>query len=285
MFGFLNVEKPKGVTSHDVVALLRRVTHIKQIGHAGTLDPMATGVLPLALGKATRLFEYFSDEKAYCVVMQLGKISDTYDAEGRIETFSEKKITEDELISVLPIFMGEIVQVPPAHSAVHYKGQRLYELARKGIIPDDIPKRVVNVSKINLIEFDNGNQTAKLEIECAKGTYIRSIVNDIGMALDCGAYMIELQRTQSSNFYIKNSINLEQFTDIEVVKKHLINPLEVLSYNRKSLTEEEFNRIKNGNSIRTTDIESNVLLLTYDDKLVAMANVEDNLIKVNKVLL
>lgn len=286
MFGFLNIYKPKGMTSHDVVSYLRRILKIKQIGHSGTLDPLAEGVLPIAIGKATRLFEYFSDDKAYIVEMKFGQISDTYDSEGVIEEFSDKKVTEDELLKVIPNFVGNITQIPPAHSAVHYKGKRLYELARKGIIPDDIPKREVNVEKIDLLDFDFDKQTARLEIFCSKGTYIRSIVNDIGMALESGAYMYDLLRSISSNFTLKDSFKLDEIQSVEDAKKMLINPVEVLLYKQKQLSDEDFCRVKNGNYIQNDDYQdSENLFLVYDNQTVALASVEDNLIKVKKVFL
>lgn len=285
MFGFLNINKPKGMTSHDVIAYLRKVLKIKQIGHSGTLDPLATGVLPVGVGKATRLMEYLTDEKAYVATIEFGKVSDTYDIEGNIENFSDKDITLEQLEKVIPQFVGLITQIPPAHSAVHYKGQRLYELARNGIIPDDIPTRQVQVDSIRILDFDESLKKSVIEIVCSKGTYIRSIIHDMGQILGIGAIMTELSRTKSSNFSISDSINLLDIKSDMGFSGILINPLDVLLYNQKSLSSEEFVKIKNGNSIENHEYTNgDKILLKYDDKMVAIAEIVENIIKVNKVL-
>ena len=198
MFGFLNINKPSGMSSHKVISVLRKITGIKQIGHAGTLDPLASGVLPIAIGKASKLIDYMPEDKAYSVSMLFGKISDTFDLEGKVEEFSHKKVTIEEIEKALISFRGQIEQIPPAFSAVHYNGKRLYELAREGKIPDDIPKRLITVYKNEIISFDYEKQILKLDIECSKGTYIRSIVHDLGQFLNVGAVMSELIRTKSS---------------------------------------------------------------------------------------
>lgn len=287
MFGFLNINKPKGMTSHDVVSRLRRILKIKQVGHSGTLDPMATGVLPIALGKATRLIEYLSDEKEYIATMQFGVISDSYDSEGNVEKFSDKVINQSELESFIPEFVGEIRQTPPIYSAVHHNGKRLYELARAGEDIKDIPERVVNVKDIKILNFDSANQTAELKISCEKGTYIRSIVHDLGQLLESGAIMTDLVRSSSSDFKIADSINLSETTTFEDLKNKLINPLEVLLYNQKSLEGDEFNKVQHGNSIENSGFEGNsIILLKYEDKLVAVGEVVNgNIIKVCKVLI
>lgn len=285
MFGFLVIDKPKGITSHDVVSKLRRILKIKQIGHSGTLDPMATGVLPIAIGKATRLIEYLSDEKEYVAKLEFGKVSDSYDSDGNIEIFSDKKVNLAEIETFVANFIGEIEQIPPAYSAVHYNGERLYELARKGIIPDDIPIRIVKVNYIEILDFDFNTQVAEIKISCEKGTYIRSIIHDLGQLLGSGAIMTNLVRTRSSNFSINNAIVLnEQITDLDLRNK-LINPIDVLLYNQKSLTSDEFAKIKNGNSVLNSEFEENSrVLLKNNDELVAVGEVKGSIIKVCKVL-
>lgn len=286
MFGFFNINKPKGMTSHDVISNLRKVLKIKQIGHSGTLDPLATGVLPVGIGKATRLLEYLSDEKAYIATIEFGKISDTYDIEGIIKDYSDKNITIEELTAVAVKFTGLITQIPPVHSAVHYKGKRLYELARDGVIPDDIPNRQVQVDSIKILKFDEISRKADMEIICSKGTYIRSIAHDIGQMLEVGAIMTELKRTQSSNFLISDSVNLSDIKSGNDIKNRLINPLDVLLYNQKLLSLEELVKVKNGNSIENIEFkEGEKLLLKHDNNLIAVAGVVQNLIKVNKVLI
>lgn len=277
MFGFLNINKPKGMTSHDVVAMLRRALKIKQIGHTGTLDPMATGVLPVAIGKASRLIEYLQENKGYIADVQFGKVSDTFDTEGAVKDYSNKKAAKEQIKEALNNFRGKIEQIPPAHSAVHYKGKRLYELARQGIIPDDIPKRTVFVTKLELVEFDEESQSAKLEIHCSKGTYIRSIINDLGLTIGTGAVMSGLVRTKSGLFELENAISSDCITDKAEAEKYLINPVEVLSYKCYELTEIEYKKIQHGQSIATDDFEDNeYVCLTFNNELCAISQKQEN---------
>lgn len=277
MFGFLNINKPKGMTSHDVVAMLRRALKIKQIGHTGTLDPMATGVLPVAIGKASRLIEYLQENKGYTADVQFGKVSDTFDTEGAVKDYSNKKAAKEQIKEALNNFRGKIEQIPPAHSAVHYKGKRLYELARQGIIPDDIPKRTVFVTKLELVEFDEESQSAKLEIHCSKGTYIRSIINDLGLTIGTGAVMSGLVRTKSGLFELENAISPDCITDKAEAEKYLINPIEVLSYKCYELTEIEYKKIQHGQSIPTDDFEDNeYVCLTFNNELCAISQKQEN---------
>lgn len=286
--GFLNINKPNGITSHDVISVLRRASKIKQIGHTGTLDPMAQGVLPVAIGKASRLIEYLEEDKAYIADLIFGKISDTYDAEGEIKDYSDKKVTKEEIEKELEKFRGEIEQIPPAYSAVHYNGKRLYELAREGIVPDDIPKRTVIVDKLEVLEFDENAQSLKIEIHCSRGTYIRSIVHDLGMNLGVGAYMTDLVRTKSGVFEFKNAIPLDIFQDVSDVEKYLINPLEVLSYKSYELSDFEFQKIKHGQSLEVPQFESEeYVCLTYENQLCAFSQKDgkDNRLVTKKVFI
>ncbi len=277
MFGFLNINKPKGMTSHDVVAMLRRALKIKQIGHTGTLDPMATGVLPVAIGKASRLIEYLQENKGYIADVQFGKVSDTFDTEGAVKDYSNKKAAKEQIKEALNNFRGKIEQIPPAHSAVHYKGKRLYELARQGIIPDDIPKRTVFVTKLEFVEFDEESQSAKLEIHCSKGTYIRSIINDLGLTIGTGAVMSGLVRTKSGLFELENAISPDCITDKAEAEKYLINPVEVLSYKCYELTQIEYKKIQHGQSIATDDFEDNeYVCLTFNNELCAISQKQEN---------
>ena len=172
MFGFLNVYKPKGMTSHDVVAKLRKITKIKQIGHTGTLDPFAEGVLPICIGKATRLIEYLQDDKEYVATVQFGKTTDTYDLEGSVTEEFNKKVSKSEVLEKLKEFEGEIQQIPPIYSAIKLNGKKLYDYARAGQTVEVEP-RVVFISKIELLSFDEENQQAEIVVACSKGTYIR----------------------------------------------------------------------------------------------------------------
>ena len=194
-YGFLNINKHKGMTSHDVVANVRRLTGIRQIGHTGTLDPFAEGVLPICIGKATRLIEYLEDNKAYLATVQFGSNTDTYDIDGTVTQTFDKKVTRAQIEDALKDFRGEIEQLPPIYSAIKVNGKKLYEYARKGE-EVEIQPRHVTIEKLELKTFDEILQTAQLEVKCSKGTYIRSLAFDLGAKLGCGAHLSALVRTQ-----------------------------------------------------------------------------------------
>ena len=215
LFGFVNIYKPKGMTSHDVVAVLRRLTKIKQIGHTGTLDPFAEGVLPVCIGKATRLIEYLEDDKEYLATVQFGTATTTYDLEGEVTSTSDKKITKEELLNALEGFRGEISQLPPIYSAIKVKGKKLYEYARKGE-DVEIQPRQVTIEKLELKNFNEEKQTAELLIACSKGTYIRSIAHDLGQSLNCGGHLIKLIRTKAGSFTVEKSVPLDNI-NIEII--------------------------------------------------------------------
>ena len=182
ILGFLNIRKPVGMTSHDVVYKIRKASGIKQVGHTGTLDPFAEGVLPVCIGKATRLIEYLNDDKEYLAVVKFGIETDTYDLDGNIISVSDKKITKSDLERILPEFRGEVMQTPPMFSAIKIKGKKLYEYARKGQ-QIEVEARKVFIEKLELKNFDIENQEAEILVKCSKGTYIRSIAHDIGAKL------------------------------------------------------------------------------------------------------
>ena len=283
MFGFLNIYKPKGKTSHDVVAILRRVTKIKQIGHTGTLDPFAEGVLPICIGKATRLIEYLADDKAYIGTVQLGKSTTTYDIEGDAVKVSDKEISIEEIENALQGFRGEIEQLPPIYSAIKVNGKKLYEYARKGEKVEIKPRKVI-INELKILNYDSENRLLELYIECSKGTYIRSIANDLGEALGVYGHLVKLVRVKAGGFELKDSIKLEQLSTIEDVQKALINPLEKLSYEQYELNEEEMCKISNGMSIVPRSKLSGILLLTRSNRLIAVAEACERRIKCLKVL-
>lgn len=285
MFGFINVNKPSGITSHKVISILRKITGVKQIGHAGTLDPIACGVLPIAIGKASKLIDYLEEDKAYQVGMYLGRVSDTYDIEGKVEETGAKKIVLEEIEAILPKFRGETKQIPPAFSAVHYNGKRLYDLARSGNIPDDIPSRDIVIYKNEVISFDYENQILKLDIACSKGTYIRTIVNDIGQELGCGAVMFELLRTKSSGMELNDSLILEETTSIDEVKNALKNPLDVLNMQTYEINDYEYNKLLNGNKFKNRKKISGDILLIQKNKVMALAVADCDVVQPKKVLL
>lgn len=283
MFGFLNVYKPKGMTSHDVVAVLRRITKIKQIGHTGTLDPFAEGVLPICIGKATRLIEYLKDDKAYLGTIQLGKSTSTYDIEGDLLNVSEKKITRREFESILPVFRGNISQIPPIFSAIKVNGKKLYEYARKGQEVSIEPRKVF-IKKLEIVGFNEEEQTAEVLIECSKGTYIRSIANDIGEALGCFGHLIKLVRVKAGDFKIEDSIKLEYLQSMEDVEKSLAYPLKYLSYPIYELNEVEKEKVSHGNAIPINK-ECDIFILVYQNKIVAVAKNENKKARILKVFI
>ena len=284
MFGFLNINKPSGMTSHKVISILRKITGIKKIGHAGTLDPLASGVLPVAIGKATSLIDYLPSDKRYTAGLEFGKISDTYDIEGNIEIVNAPFISSDDIKNVLPLFTGKIKQIPPAYSAVHYNGKRLYELARNGKIPDDIPSRLITVYKNDIVEFNKQTQKLKLDIMCSKGTYIRTIVNDLGISLNTGAVMYELIRTEAAGMKLNNSLIIDEKLTKEIIEKSLITPIELLSFPYFEITEDEYRIIQHGNKIKNRFDAQNEILLLYKGDLTAFAICDNNFIYPKKQL-
>lgn len=209
MNGVLNINKPQGLTSHDVVARVRRITGQKKTGHAGTLDPLATGVLPLVLGSATRLVEYLSEEdKAYRARVVLGATTDTYDREGDImPTPGAKMPSRAEIEAALEQFRGEISQLPPMYSAVKVGGKKLYEMARAGAQVELQPRRVT-ITRLDMEIYEP--PAVGLFIECSKGTYIRSLAHDLGAVLGTGAYLDSLVRTRHGPFSLDSAVTLEK---------------------------------------------------------------------------
>lgn len=285
LFGFLNIYKPVGMTSHDVVAALRRVTKIKQIGHTGTLDPFAEGVLPICVGKATRLIEYLQDDKEYLATVQFGASTNTFDLDGEKTSVSGKKVTKSQVEEALKAFSGEISQLPPIFSAIKVKGKKLYEYARKGEEVEIHPRKVV-IENIELKEFDEENQQAQILIKCSKGTYIRSIANDLGQNLGCGGYLVKLIRTQAGSFRVEDSFQL----DTVEVEKNFVNPLDVLNLPKIAVKDKDLTKIKNGMPIEFSPREDikfgNFVILVYNNVEICAVGVADNdKIKLKKVFL
>lgn len=283
LFGFLNIYKPKGMTSFDVVAKLRRVTKIKQIGHTGTLDPFAVGVLPICIGKSTRLIEYLDDDKEYLATVQFGQDTDTYDLDGTVTKTYDKKITQEDLISILDDFRGEIEQLPPIYSAIKVNGKKLYEYARNGEEVEIKPRKVF-ISMLELENFDFEKQEAKILVGCSKGTYIRSIAYDIGQKLNCGGYLTALERTKAGLFNREHSIPLENFGEVSDVRNKLVNPIDVLPLSKVELNDVEKERVNHGMAIYNRGFKnSDVVILVYGGRIHAIGMVKDNQILVKKV--
>jgi tRNA pseudouridine55 synthase len=233
-FGFINLHKPAGLTSHDCVARVRRILKTKRVGHGGTLDPLATGVLPIAVEGATRLLQFLPTAKAYRAVIRLGLTTTTDDLEGEIlQVRSASSVTLDRIVPSLAQFKGTIQQIPPIYSAIQVKGKRLYELARQGEVVRPEP-RTVEIYDIEVLDW----QTSGLEypeltvdITCGPGTYIRSIARDLGELLQSGGTLAQLIRTKSCGFDLEDSITLEQLED-EVKQGNILlsNPSIALSH-------------------------------------------------------
>ena len=224
--GFFNIFKPVGITSHDVVARVRKLTAIKQVGHAGTLDPLASGVMVVAVGKACRLLRFLSDDKAYLAEILLGVQTETDDMEGAV---IESKpvpptLTSAQIASELQKFSGEINQIPPIYSAIHVKGERLYNLARSGAdlaaLGIEIPTRQVTINEIALIDIALPVVTAR--IDCSKGTYIRSIARDLGAALGLGGTLKSLVRERSGSFALDEAKSFEQLAELKALGREVL---------------------------------------------------------------
>ncbi|MCD6094304.1 tRNA pseudouridine(55) synthase TruB [bacterium] len=208
--GFILIDKPKGITSHDVVDKLREITKIRKIGYAGTLDPLGTGLLILGIGRGAtrRLSEFLRLDKEYIAKLRLGAISDTFDKEGKIEFKKIEKIPSREKIGkVIKEFIGQIYQIPPSYSAKKIKGEKAYNLARKGRKVELKPQKV-NIYKIKILRYKF--PYLEIKVNCSSGTYIRSLASDIGKRLGCGALLEELRRTRIGNFSVKQAKKLEE---------------------------------------------------------------------------
>ena len=284
MFGFINVNKPSGMTSHDVVSFLRRNLKIKKIGHTGTLDPMANGVLPIAVGDATRLIQYLSDDKEYVATVKFGVSTDTYDKEGEIVSTSDKIVEQAELDDALNQFRGEILQKPPIYSALKKNGKKLYEYAREGK-EVEIEARKVTIEKLDLLSLENN--VAKLRVKCSKGTYIRSIAHDLGEVLGCGAHLIGLTRTIAGDFKIENSIELSTIENSENKENFIENPLNYFSNLEKvELNENEYLKVSHGMNFASnkfTNFNNQLIILLYCTKIVAVTRIINNKTSLEKV--
>ena len=245
MNGIVIVDKPQEWTSQDVTARLRRVFNTRRIGHGGTLDPMATGVLPVFVGRATRGVEFFEHaEKAYEATLRLGRITDTEDVFGTTLEEREVHISEEEFLNILPRFRGKILQVPPMYSALKVNGQKLCDLARKGKEVERQP-REIEIFELTCLEFTG--ETARLRVKCSKGTYIRTLCKDIGEALGCGGCMEALRRIQAGEYTIDEAIPLQQLLEAEDAEKYLRGVDTMFrNYPEVTLTPNQEKRCRNG---------------------------------------
>lgn len=247
MNGIVIIDKPAGWTSQDVVSKLRGVLHTKRIGHGGTLDPMATGVLPVFVGRATRAVEFFEHaEKTYEATLRLGITTDTEDITGEILEEKPVSVTKEDFLKVLPQFRGEIQQVPPMYSALKINGQKLCDLARKG---KEVARqsRSITIYKLECLDF-SGN-TARILVHCSKGTYIRTLCKDIGAALGCGGCMESLRRVTAGAYTIREAVPLSALVESDCPETYL-RPVDTMftNYPAVTLTEKQEIRCRNGNA-------------------------------------
>ena len=274
MDGIVIVDKPQDWTSQDVTARLRRVFQTRRIGHGGTLDPMATGVLPVFVGRATRGGEFFEHaEKTYETVLRLGLTTDTEDITGTVLTERPVSITEEQLMQVLASFRGEIMQIPPMYSALKVNGQKLCDLARKGKTVERQP-RPITIHELTLLE--QGENTLRLRVRCSKGTYIRTLCKDIGEALGCGGCMESLRRVSAGEYTIDEAVPLQELLDTESPGNYLRDVDTMFrNYPAVTLTPNQEKRCRNGNPFSVKMEEGSYRAYSQSGEFLMLAKVEN----------
>ncbi|MCI6008137.1 tRNA pseudouridine(55) synthase TruB [Oscillospiraceae bacterium LCP25S3_E10] len=285
MDGVIVINKPADFTSFDVVAVMRGVAKTKKVGHTGTLDPMATGVLPLLFGSATKAQSLLPDStKEYEAEFKLGLTTDTLDVWGTVQSEKPVNVTQQDIQNILPEFTGDILQLPPMYSAVQQDGKRLYELARQGIVVQR-EKRQVNVSLLQLLEFNENTHTGKLRIACSKGTYIRTLIDDIGARLNCGGIMTSLCRTKACGYTLNDAVTLEQAKQLgnEGALDSVLKDISLLFnvYRQVNVSLPQAKRFCNGGQLdlsrlRISNLQDAEVLrvYTYEGKFIGLGKVE-----------
>ena len=293
MNGVINICKNTGETSFDVVARVRKIAKIKKVGHTGTLDPEASGVLPICIGRATKIIEYIMEnKKVYRVSLELGKVTDTYDLEGTVVKEQDpSRVKEVDALDVVNSFIGDIMQVPPMYSALKKDGVRLYELARKGIVVEREARPITIHSLENLV-IDIPNIT--MDVYCSKGTYIRSLCFDIGEKLGVGAVMTSLERIQNGPFLIENAVNIDDLTS-ESLEENIISIDDALeSFPQFFIKDEKFRKLLiNGVAVMDNklysenNIKKDILYRVYDleKQLIGLGKLSKNGFKIEKQLI
>ena len=281
MNGIVIVDKPQGWTSQDVVSKLRGVLQTRRIGHGGTLDPMATGVLPVFVGRGTRGVEYFEHaEKTYETVLQLGIATDTEDITGTVLEEKAVSVTEAEFLEILNQFRGKIQQVPPMYSALKVNGQKLCDLARKGREVERQP-REIEIFLLDCLEFTG--TTARLRVRCSKGTYIRTLCKDIGQALGCGGCMAELRRVQAGEYTIEEAVPLAELIETADPESYL-RPVDSMfrNYPAVTLSAKQELRCRNGNSFSIAMEAGTYRAYGQNGEFLMLAKVEDGVMSTIK---
>ena len=281
MNGIVIVDKPQGWTSQDVTARLRRVFQTRRIGHGGTLDPMATGVLPVFVGRATRGVEFFEHaEKAYETTLRLGLTTDTEDVTGTVLEQRQVEVTEEAFLQILDRFRGEILQVPPMYSALKVDGQKLCDLARKGKEVKRKP-RPITIHELTCLRFDG--ETARLRVRCSKGTYIRTLCKDIGQALGCGGCMEALRRVRAGEYAIEEAVPLQELLDTAEPEKYL-RTVDTMFRDLPSvtLTLNQEKRCRNGNSFSIALEDGKYRAYSQSGEFLMLAQVENGVMSTIK---
>ena len=281
MNGIVIVDKPQGWTSQDVTARLRRVFNTRRIGHGGTLDPMATGVLPVFVGRGTRGVEFFEHaEKTYEAVLRLGLATDTEDISGNVLTEQDAFVSGEELEAVLEKFRGDILQVPPMYSALKINGQKLVDMARKGKTVERQP-RPITIHELTLLGMEA--EGIRLRVRCSKGTYIRTLCKDIGEALGCGGCMAALRRVQAGEYTIDEAVPLLQLLE-EAEPEKFLRPVDTMfrNYPAVTLSEKQALRCRNGNSFSVKLEEGTYRAYDQNEEFLMLAKVEDGVMSTVK---
>ncbi len=296
MDGFINLNKPTGISSHDAVGWMRRVLHMRRVGHTGTLDPAAAGVLPIAVGKATRLAEYITDrDKIYRAEIFFGRVTDTYDGDGAVQHEEDcSGLSWEKLLSVLDEFRGEIAQLPPMYSAIKINGRPLYKLARAGLEVGREPRRI-NIYSLTAqpLDWAGAHPTAELTVSCSKGTYIRSLCHDIGQRMGVGAHMSALTRIKNGPFLLAESFTPEAVEEMAAQgDMRFLQPLSLALAHLPLLRVEEewqIRLLEHGNVCPSTAAPMPLCRIeAADGRLLAVGAVEETdegvIVRPNKVL-
>lgn len=279
--GILNIDKPQGITSHDVVDVIRKIFPSTKVGHTGTLDPLATGVLPICIGKATKLSdELLSENKKYYVKMLLGVETDTYDITGRIVFANTLEYDDIYIKERIKRFIGKQMQIPPKYSAIKVNGKKAYEYARKDE-KVELKPREIEIFDIDDIKVNLRKRQVSFVVSCTKGTYVRSLVHDIGIKLGCGATMIELRRLETGNFNIEDSIELYEFLKFDYLDMldKIISIEELYKDSKKiNLNDKEYDKFLNGMEIKT-DIPDGIVRVYLNLRYKGLGKVKNNILK------
>lgn len=279
--GILNINKPAGITSYDVVDVIKKLFIGSKVGHTGTLDPVATGVLPILIGDATKLSDNLTAEnKAYRVKMLLGVETNTYDITGKIVFASVVNKDEIYIRERIKRFIGVQEQVPPQYSAIKVEGKRAYQYAREGK-EVELKPRTIEIYDINNIAVDLRKREVSFDVYCTKGTYVRSLVNDIGKKLGCGATMVDLTRLRNGNFFIEDSIPLYEFLKLnfEEMKKHIVSIDDYYEDLKKIVMEkEEYTKFLNGVKL-PYDEQDKLVKVYYNNKYRGLGQIKDGILK------